>query len=217
MLTDTDDRPAAAACPRCGCAAFKQLKAERGAVLTTDRECKECGARYMTVPAPLSTALQAGMYAVGVVFILSGALAGLLGLAAMQGPAGMRPAGIAPLYGVVFTVIWGFSILNMPQRMRQAREGRLKAYQESAPPGGPPPVELPRPADMVVLCILLGAMALVAPLGSSLLTEVVFGPAAVVCGAVAVAQGHLRGLIGLALGLVSLIVWAWVFGYFILG
>jgi hypothetical protein len=217
MLTDTDDRPAAAACPRCGSASFKRLKAERGAKLTMDRECKECGARYLTVPAPLSTTLQVAMYAIGVVFILSGALAGLARLAAMQGPGGTRPAGFAPLYGVVFTVIWGFGILGTPTRLRESREERLKRYQASAPPGAPPPVELPPPADMVFLCIMLGGMALIAPLGSSLLTVAVFGPAAVVCGALAVAQGHLPGLIGLALGLVSLIVWGWVFGYFILG
>jgi hypothetical protein len=181
-----------------------------------DRECKECGARYMTVPASMSITMQVGMYAIGVLFILSGALAAVVRLSAMQGPGGWRVVEPA-LRAIVISVVVGSGALSLPHQMRKQREESLKEYQASAPPGAPPPVEMPPPADMVFLCIMLGGMALTAPLFSSLLTVVVFGPAAIVCGVIALAQGHLKGLIGMALGVVGLIVWGWVFGYFILG
>jgi hypothetical protein len=44
-----------------------------------------------------------------------------------------------------------------------------------------------------------------------------FGPAAVVCGIVALCQGHLKGLIGMVLGVVGLIVWEAVFFYILQG
>jgi hypothetical protein len=46
---------------------------------------------------------------------------------------------------------------------------------------------------------------------------VVFGPAAVVCGFAALSQGQLKGVIGIVLGVVSLIAWGLVFVYFVLG
>jgi hypothetical protein len=220
MLTDAplaDQRQAVAGCPRCGSASFKRLKAERGAKLTNDRECKECGLSYMTIPAPASVVVEVAMYAVGVVFILSGILAIGIRLAATQGPDGVRPAGYAPVSGFVVTIAGGIGILSTPSRLRQFREERLQRYRESAAPGAPPPVELPKPTDMVFLSIFLGAMALAAPLATSLLTVVAFGPAAVVCGVIALTQGHLKGLIGLVLGVVGLIVWGFVFGYLVPG
>src|SRR5262249_54448058 len=112
-----------------------------------------------------------------------------------------------PLYGVFFSAMMGFAMLRMPEQARQLREKRLREYQATAPPGTPPPVEVTRLPDTVAIGILYGAMALAAPLGSSLLTVVVFGPTAVVCGIAALAQGHVKGLIGLGLGAAGLIVW----------
>jgi hypothetical protein len=161
----------------------------------------------------MSLTIQVAMYAIGVVFILSGVLAGLVRLSLMLGPGGMMAAGSSSCYSVIFSMMTGFGILVMPQRERQQREERLKAYQASAPPDAPPPVELPPPADTVFLCIMLGGLALIAPLASSLLTVAVFGPAAIVCGVIALSLGHLKGLIGMVLGVISLIVWGLVVVY----
>ena len=135
---------------------------------------------------------------------------GLVRLSEMQGPGGWRVVEIA-LRSIVISVVVGSGALSLPHQMRKQREESLKEYQASAPPGAPPPVEMPPPADMVFLCIMLGGTALIAPLFSSLLTVVVFGPAAVVCGIVALAQGHLKGLVGMVLGIVGMIVWGMLF------
>jgi hypothetical protein len=70
---------------------------------------------------------------------------------------------------------------------------------------------------MVALSGWFGILSLTAPLVSLLLLVVVFGPAAVVCGVVALLQGHLKGLIGMALGVAGLIVWGLVFVCFLQG
>jgi hypothetical protein len=95
--------------------------------------------------------------------------------------------------------------------MRELREKRLKEYQASVGPDSPPPVELPRSPDVVVLSGLFGTLALVSPLVSSLLLVLLFGPLAIVFGVIALAQGHRKGLIGTVLGVVGLIVWELVF------
>jgi hypothetical protein len=208
-------RPVAGACPRCGSASFKRVKAERGTALKNDRECKECGTPYTTIPAPMSSTVRAAMYASGALLILGGAVAVLVRLAEVQVPGG-RGATSFPLYVVLFSVLLGYRVLSAPQQTQQLREKRLNEHQASAPPGAPPPVELPRLPDMVSLSMIFGALALTSPLVSLLLLVVVFGPAAVVCGVVALAQGHLKGLIGMALGVVGLIVWGLVFIHFFL-
>jgi hypothetical protein len=211
-----DHRPVAGTCPQCGSASFRQMKVKRGTALTNDRECKECGTPYTTIPAPMSNTVQTAMYVSGGVFLLAGALMGLVSLAGMQGPMrGGSPS--VSLYGVVFSLLMGVNLLRTPQRIQQQREKRLKEYQASAPPGAPPPVEKPRPPDAVFLSTLFGTLSMLAPLISSLLMVAVFGPAAVVCGMVALSQGHLKGLIGIGLGVVSLIVWGLVFVYFFQG
>ena len=63
---------------------------------------------------------------------------------------------------------------------------------------------------MVFLSTMFGFLSLIS-------VAVVFGPAAIVCGIVALSEGHLKGLIGMVLGVASLIVWGLVFDYFFLG
>jgi hypothetical protein len=201
------DPPTAAACPRCGSTAFR-LKVERGTAVTNDRECKECGERYATIPAPMSGAVKTGMYVSGVVLILGGVLA--VWLVGMQGGCLSAPE----LCGVIWQVMIGVSLLRGPERTQQLREKRLKQYQASAPPGAPPLVEIPQPPGATGAALLsgvFGALALMSPLVSSLVMVVLFGPAAIVCGIVALSHGHLKGLIGLVLGVVSMIVWGLVF------
>ena len=140
-----DDPPTAAACPRCGSAAFTRVKAKRMSGLMDDRDCKECGHRYAAIPAPMSNTAKTAMYASGVVLILGGVLALVVGFAAMQEPSPGRFSSM-PLFGVFISVMSGFNCCAMPQRMQQLREKRLKEYQASAPSGAPPPVEIPATA-----------------------------------------------------------------------
>jgi hypothetical protein len=201
-------------CPCCGSTAFTQMKPVKGALVTADRQCKTCGAGYLTIPAPVSGTLQAAMYTCGAVLILGGLLAAGLQLAATQGPGPLRPT--FHLYGVIFSLMVGFNMFRLPHQIQEHREKRWQDYKASAPPDAPPPVELSRAPDAVSLSILFGTLSLAAPLFSSLLTVVVFGPAALVSGAVAVAQGHAKGVVGLLLGAAGLTVWGLVFVFMIL-
>jgi hypothetical protein len=160
-----------------------------------------------TIPAPLSQTVQTAMYVSGVLCLLGGALAGLAWFSA-----GER-AGFAASFSTVLQLMMGVTVLRTPERMQQQRKKRLKDYQASAPPGAPPPVEKPRPPDAVFLSTIFGILSLF----SAGAVAVLFGPAAVVCGMVALSQGHLKGLIGIGLGVVSLIVWGLVFVYFFQG
>ena len=202
-------RPLAATCPCCGTASFTQVKGERGTTPTTDRQCKGCGTRYMTIPALMSSTAQTAMYVSGVVCLLAGVLSGLVWLAGMQGR--LQGGSLsAPLYGIILQVMIGFSLLRGPERMQQLREKRLEDYQTSTPPGTPPPVEIPRPPDVVFMSTMFGYLSLVS-------VAPVFGLAALCCGIVALTQGHLKGLIGMALGVVGLVIWGLVFVYFFQG
>jgi hypothetical protein len=162
-------------------------------------------AAVRTIPAPLSKTVQAAMYASGVVILLSGGLSGLVWLAGTQGPLrGGSPS--VPLSGVVMSLVMGAAMLSMPARIRQLREKCLQEYQASAPSGAPPPVEIPRPPDVVFMGMMFGVLSLI---------SVVFGPAAIVCGIIALARGHLKGLIGIVLGVVTLIGWALALNHFL--
>jgi hypothetical protein len=159
------------------------------------------------------------MYVSGALLLLASALSGLLWLAAMPGPGGGWCPSF-PLAGLVVFYV-GVQILFGPMRRQLLREKRLIEYKVFASPDRPPPVEIPRPPDMVFLSAWFGAhslaLSLVLPLVASLLFVMVFGAAAVVCGVIALSQAHLRGLIGMGLGVVSVIVWGLVFVYFLQG
>src|SRR5262245_44049345 len=152
------DHPCAGTCPRCGSASFTRVKAERHSALKYDRECKECATRYMTVPAPMSRVVQAAMSASGVLWIVGGVAALLVWLAAAPVPEGSGFA-FSPQYGIIISVALGFNLLRVPQQSAQVRDKRVSEYRASAPPDAPPPVELPRAPDMVVLSIWFGTMA----------------------------------------------------------
>jgi uncharacterized membrane protein HdeD (DUF308 family) len=205
---------AAKGCPRCGSTAFTGVKPVKGAVLTADRQCKECGTRYLTIPAPISDAVQAAMYASGAVLILGGLLAAGLRFAATVESGASLPT--YQMYGVIFSFIVGFNLFRMPRQVQEQRKKRSHDYRASAPPDAPPPVELSRPPDAPSISILFGVLSLAAPLVSAMLTVVVFGPAAIVAGVVAVMQGHTKGLIGCLLGATGLTIWGLVFVFMFL-
>jgi hypothetical protein len=206
-------RPAPGTCPRCGSVAFKQVKAKQGILLKNDRKCKGCGNPYTTVPALLSSTVQAALYVSGALQILGVILPLVLArLIDMPAPGG-RGLSSLPLWSIFISLLVGYRMLSAPWQTQQLREKRLKEYRTSAPPDTPPPVEIPRPPDMVFLSVLFGLQALTSPLVASLLLVVLFGPPAVVCGVVALCQGHLKGLIGMGLGAAGLTVWGALFFY----
>jgi hypothetical protein len=200
--------PAGEGCPCCGSTAFTRVKPVKGTALTADRQCKACGTRYLTIRAPVSGAMQAAMYSSGVVLILGGVLAAVLQLAAIQGPGGPRLP--FQLYGIIFSFMLAFRLFRQPHQVQEQREMRWQDYKASAPPDAPPPVGLSSPPDAVSISILFGGLSLMAPLISSLLTVVVFGPAALISGAVAMTAGHTKGLLGFFLGVAGLTVWGLV-------
>jgi hypothetical protein len=205
--------PAPGTCPRCGSAAFKQVKAKQGIPLKNDRECKGCGKLYTTVPAPLSSTVQAALYVSGALLILGVILPLVLArLIDMPAPGG-RGLSSLPLWSIFISLIVGYRMLSAPWQTQQLREKRLREYRTSAPLDTPPPVEIPLPPDMVFLSVIFGWLALASPLVASLLLVVLFGPPAVVCGVVALCQGHLKGLIGMGLGAAGLTVWGALFFY----
>ena len=109
----------------------------------------------------------------------------------------------------------GFSLFRMAHQSQEQREKQRQEFEASAPADAPPPVEISRPPDAVAISILFGMLSLTAPLFSALLTVVVFGPAALVSGAVALTQGHAKGLIGFLLGAAGLTVWGLVFVFIV--
>src|SRR5262249_8253341 len=137
-------------------------------------------------------------------------------LGSTAGPAGLG-GGSFRLYGVIFSVMAGISMLGTPRQTQELREKRLKEYQASAGPDAPPPGQPPPAPGVGGLSGPVGALALVSPLVSSLLLALAFGPLAVVFGAIALAQGHRKGLIGTILGVVGLVVWGLVFGFVFMG
>jgi hypothetical protein len=193
------------------------VKEKRGTVLLKDdRVCKACGNPYTTIPAPMSITARTGMYVSGVLLILGGIGPLLVRLADVPAPGGIGAPSF-PLYVVFFSIAAGWKVLSWPHQTKELREKRLKEHQASALPDAPPPVELPQPPDMVFLSLMFGLLALLSPLFSSLLLAVAFGPLAIVCGVVALCQGHFKGLIGMVLGVAGLFVWGAVFFYFFQG
>jgi hypothetical protein len=115
----------------------------------------------------------------------------------------------APL--LILFVIEGCTLLRTPRRTRLRREARLKEYLTADPPDGQPLVEIPRSSDMAYLSLWFGAVSLTSILISDsflvFAATTVFAPAAMATGAIAVSQGHRKGLIGLGLGVTGLVVY----------
>jgi hypothetical protein len=152
------------------------------------------------IPAPLSPAVETALYVSGALCLLGTALGIWFVLSAGDAVPGYAPG--LPM-GPFYQVLIGLGLLMMPGRQRQVREGLLRAYRAAAGADAPPPPERPRLPDAVFLGVLFGMISLFS-------LPFLFGPAAVVSSTVALTRGHLKGLIGLALGLAGLVACAFL-------
>jgi len=154
-----------------------------------------------TIPAPESPTTMQARKICGIVCILGGVLC-LFALLAVVGSAGRMDVS---LLGAAASHMTFAVMLFSTSPVAQIREKRL-AERDAAPAEEKEEyVEVPpRIADIAQISLLTGILSFVA-------VPVVFGPAAIVSGGMAVSQGHRSGLIGMILGLVGVVGWAVVF------
>ena len=148
------------------------------------------------IPAPLSRSVEIVMYVSGVLCLLNAATTFLESLSATGGS--RHGLSLGTTFIVSFQAGLGGCMLTMPGRLRQGREELLAKRRASSEQDDPGQIEVrPPPSDLVVISILWGALSIIS-------WPVLFAPAGIVCGILAAAKGHLKGLIGVILGLVGL-------------
>jgi hypothetical protein len=137
----------------------------------------------------------------GIVCILGGVL-GLFAFLAVSASAGRMDLSLLVVTAIHFT---NGIMLFSTSPVAKIREKRL-AERDAAPAEKKEEyVEVPpRISDIAHISLLTGILSWVS-------VPVVFGPAAVVSGVMAVSRGHRSGLIGMILGLVGVVGWAVVF------
>jgi hypothetical protein len=152
------------------------------------------------IPAPLSPRFVAAVY-------VSGALAGLGAGLALLGQLSLQ----SPLLGgyghfsiAVFTQGFAaFTLLTLPSQVNNRRR-ELLARREAGD-ASVTFVEMAPRSESVWLGVLFGMLGVVS-------FTVLFAPAAIVAGVVALANRHLGGLIGLGLGVGGVSLWLWLVG-----
>jgi len=153
------------------------------------------------IPAPESPTVLQARTICGIVCVLGGVLClfALLAVSASAGRMDLRLLGVTAIHFTNGILMFSTSPLE------RIREKRL-AERDAAPPEKKEEyVEIPpRISDIAQISLLTGILSWVS-------VPVVFGPAAVVSGVMAVSRGHRSGLIGIILGLVGLVGWAVVF------
>ncbi|HEY7314403.1 MAG TPA: hypothetical protein VH643_33960 [Gemmataceae bacterium] len=148
------------------------------------------------IPAPLSRSAEIVMVVSGVLCLLNAATTFLVSLAAAGGS--LHSLSLDTTFLVSFQAGLGGAMLTMPSRLRQGREELLAKPRASSEMDDPGQVEVrPPPSDLVVISILWGGLSIIS-------WPMLFAPAAIVCGILAAAKGHLKGLIGVVLGLFGL-------------
>jgi hypothetical protein len=137
----------------------------------------------------------------GIVCILGGVLC-LFALLALSASAGRMDRSLLGATAIQLTT--GFMLLSTSP-VERIREKRLAERAAAPAEKKGEYVEVPpRIADIAQISQLTGLLSFVA-------VPVVFGPAAVITGVMAVSRGHRSGLIGMILGLVGMVGWAVVF------
>lgn len=148
------------------------------------------------IPAPLSRSVEVVMYVSGILCLLSAATIFLGSLSAAGGS--LHGLSLGTTFIMSFQVGLGGCLLTMPGRLHQGREELLAKQRASSEMDDPARIEVrPPPPDLVLISILCGGLSIIS-------WPILFAPAGIVCGILAVAKGHFKGLIGVVLGLVGL-------------
>src|SRR5262249_47457746 len=109
---------------------------------------------------------------------------------------------------VVAHVMVCITLFRLPGVVDAAR-ARLIAEREAAGPEERENYEEAQPdPDLVAISILTGGLSI-------FFVPVLFAPAAIVTGVMAASSGHLKGLIGVLLGVLGLGVWIALLVYFV--
>jgi hypothetical protein len=154
-----------------------------------------------TIPAPETPTMMQARKVCGIVCVLGGVLC-LFAFLAVSASAGHMDLRLLAATAIHFT---NGIMLFSTSPVAQLREKRLAERAAAPAEKKEEYIEVPpRIADIAQISLLTGILSFVA-------VPVVFGPAAVVSGVMAVSEGHRSGLIGLILGLVGVVGWAVVF------
>jgi hypothetical protein len=159
-------------------------------------------AKTITIPAPISDNLALAMRVSGIVCL------GLAAFGAFAVLAGISAGGFC---GAVYLPgMIGVGLLSMPGALNKQRAKLLDKRAAAFAKGDPTYfIEKPSDPDPVRMSLLFGLLALVT-------VPILFGPAAVVTGIIALDQGHPKAWFGVVMGVVGLAVWGVLVYFFIL-
>jgi hypothetical protein len=97
-------------------------------------------------------------------------------------------------------------VFFLPGNLKKQRTALL-AERDAAPAEAKSEYEeATAPPDLVFIGVMTGVLSLFA-------VPVVFGPAAIICGVMAMGQGHPKGLVAIALGIIGIVFWVPVFSW----
>jgi hypothetical protein len=149
------------------------------------------------IPAPLSGAVRIAAHLCGVICLL-GACWSVWVLTDPK--VGVSCVGVQVTMQIVVAIV----VFALPTNLEKQRT-QLLAEREAAPAEGKLEYEeAPAPPDLVFIGVMTGILSLWA-------VPVVFGPVAIICGLIATALGHLKGLVAIALGIFSGGIWLAIF------
>jgi hypothetical protein len=159
-------------------------------------------AKTITIPAPVSDNLALAMRVSGLV---------CLGTAAVSAFAVLSGLAVGGFWGVVYLPgMIGVGLLSMPGTLNNKRAKLLDQRADAAEKGELTCfIEKASDPDPVRMSLLFGLLAVVT-------FPILFGPAAVVTGIIALNQGHGRALFGVVMGVVGLAVWSVLVYYLVL-
>jgi hypothetical protein len=157
--------------------------------------------KTIAIPPPISANLALGMRITGILCLCKPALILVLWFVLWFVSHGLQPVGglqSSILWEVLLPLITGAYLFVLPTS-RKAERAKLLAERDRAAKRGVAILYVEQPADpaMVTMSLWLGSIALMA-------IPLLFGPAAIATGVVAIAQGHSKGFNGVVLGTITL-------------
>jgi hypothetical protein len=151
----------------------------------------------IAIPPPISANLGVGMRITGILCLCKPALLLIFWFVSHR----LRPVGVLQssiLWEVLLPLMIGVYLLVVPG-FRKYERAKLLAQRDFAAKRGVAILYVDHPADpaMVTMSLWLGSIALMT-------IPLLFGPAAIATGVVAIAQGHRKGYYGIVFGAITL-------------